>query len=173
MSYSDIQIPPEKRPEDYSYHERRAEIFEMIVNAGHPDKLSRTELGNYYGVAPSTITRDIEKIKNELKDEVSNDAHLITETFYRKAIRHKVDEEKYMEANRLIKDWNEWLFDIGKQQRVDHDAEDTVDLAEQWTQNLEQDDGIEAPTEDTDGSESESDRERDAEDVAPTLNAED
>lgn len=140
MNYDDTAIPADKDPEDYTYTERRSDIAQLIVEAGHPDRVSRTQLADYYGVAPSTITRDIEKIKNEIKDQIADDAQFITEAFYRKAIKVKIDEEKWMEANTLIKDWNDWLFDTGKQQKIEHDDEETPSLAEQWAQNLQDED---------------------------------
>lgn len=118
MPYKNIEIPDDTDPEDYTYHERRAELFNFIIEAGHPDLLSRKKFAEYYGVAPSTITKDIQKLRAEIRDELGTDAEFITEVVYTKAIREKVKEEDWEAATEIVDRWNGWLFETGAQERA-------------------------------------------------------
>lgn len=127
MGYKDIDIPAGKDPAEYSYHERRSELLRFIIEAGHPDMISRTKFADRYDVNPSTITRDIQALRDEIHDDLSEDAELISSIVYRKAIREKADEGDYMEAVELLESWNEWLFNIGEQEKAPDKMEMDLD----------------------------------------------
>jgi len=117
MGYKDTPIPESRDPEDYTYQERRAEILHAALKMGHPDKISRTRFAERYDVAPSTITRDIDAIREEIHEDLSVDADSVSAIVYRKAIRAKVDEGDWEGAVRILESWNEWLFDRGIQDK--------------------------------------------------------
>lgn len=119
MNYANVHIPGHKDPVEYSYTERRAELFQMIVEAGHPDLVNQSRLAEYYGVDQSTISRDMSHIRDEVEEELADDAKFMTRVVYKKAIRETVEQAKdddsnvsWMEATELIDRWNEFLFEV-------------------------------------------------------------
>ena len=111
MGFKDIDIPEGKDPEDYSYMERRAELFSYIIEAGHPDLLNQTEFAKRYGVTQPTISKDIKRIREDIRDELGTDADLIIYSIFQKGLRDLVRRERYEKAMEFAKEWGEWLFD--------------------------------------------------------------
>jgi len=128
MGHKDVDIPSGKAPEDYTYHERRAELLQAAIEAGHPDMLNRTRFADRYDVDPSTVTRDIQALQEEIHDDLSTDAEFVTATIYRRAIREKADKGEWMEAVELVESWNEWLYDTGQQEKAPDKMEMDMDL---------------------------------------------
>ena len=120
MGYRDVPIPTDKNPKDYTYIQRRAEILKLIIAAGHPDAVSQIKLTQRYKKSPSQICQDFKAIAKDVAAGLGSDAKLITDVVFRKASRDLMDgnlKEK-AEAARIIKLWNDWLFDIGAQQKA-------------------------------------------------------
>lgn len=117
MGYKSTTIPESRDPEDYTYQERRAEILQAALEMGHPDKISRTRFAERYDVAPSTITRDIDAIREEIHEDLSVDADSVSAIVYRKAINAKVDEGDWEAAVSILESWNQWLYDRGIQDK--------------------------------------------------------
>lgn len=63
-NYRRMSPPPDKSPEEYTYVERRAELYDLIDQQGGYRNLDRSqrELGERYGVVHRTIQKDIERI---------------------------------------------------------------------------------------------------------------
>lgn len=130
MPYSTIQIPPKKDPKKFTYLERRAEIFKLILLAGHPKLISQTELGKRYGKSQPMISQDIDAIADEIKENIGSDAELVTTAVYEKAltelIKSNSNKDKFLAA-KLVMEWNNYLFDMGKRKRapqfVEHSGE--------------------------------------------------
>jgi hypothetical protein len=127
MGYKDVEIPDGTDPEDYTYHQRRSELLKFAIEAGHPDMLSRKKFAERYGVNPSTITRDIQALRDEIHEDLSSDAEMISAIIYRKAIREKADRGDWMEAKELLESWNEWLFNTGQQEKAPERMEMDMD----------------------------------------------
>ena len=134
MGYKDVNIPDDKEPSDYSYHERRSELLGFAIEAGHPDMLSRKRFAERYDVNPSTITRDIQALGDEIHDDLSTDAEMITAVIYRKAIREKMDAGDYMDAVQMAESWNEWLENRGQQEKVPDRMEMDLDASVESTE---------------------------------------
>jgi len=117
-TYNEIEVPPGKDPTDYTYHERRAELLEFIIEAGHPDMLNRTKFADRYGCDKSRITRDIQTLEDEIDEELLSDAEFITSIVFRKGIRKKMDNGDIMEAAELAEKMNDWLQETGRQDTV-------------------------------------------------------
>jgi hypothetical protein len=134
MGYRDTTIPDGKPPEEYSYTERRAEVLQAALEMGHPDKVSRTRFAERYDVNPSTITRDIQAIREEIHEDLSVDADSVSAIVYRKAIRAKVDAGDWEAAVNILESWNEWLYDRGQQDKqadkLDVDLDASVETDE-------------------------------------------
>jgi len=109
-----------KKKKKVSYNQRRAEILKLIRLAGHPRVISQSKLAKEFGVSQPQIHEDFKFIKKQIKDALPKDVEFITDTVYNKAIVDLIqgsNKEKYMAA-KLVKDWNDWLFDIGVQQKA-------------------------------------------------------
>jgi hypothetical protein len=111
--YRAVNTPDEKPPVEYSYVERRAEILELIEEAGHPDALRRTRLADRYDVNPSTITRDFDRLGDYVRDTLGHQRHAISASLYRKAIKEYTDRGDYDKAIDALESWNEWLREEG------------------------------------------------------------
>ena len=113
--YRMVNIPNDKPPAEYTYVERRAEILQLIEEAGHPRAVSPVRLGERYGVTHGQISQDIDRLKtyiNEHIDEKTVDS--ITETVYQKSIKELMDNGDYKDAVKAVESWNDWLMDRGK-----------------------------------------------------------
>jgi hypothetical protein len=129
MGYKDTIVPDDREPPDYTYKERRAELLRAALQMGHPDKISRTRMGERYDVAPSTITRDIDAIREEIHEDLSVDADSVSAIVYRKAIRAKVEEGDWMAAVDILESWNQWLYDRGIQDKAADKLEMDLDAS--------------------------------------------
>lgn len=134
MGYKDVNIEPGKDPADYSYNERRSELLDFAIEAGHPDMLSRKKFAERYDVHPSTIVRDIQALRDEIHEDLSSDAELISSVIYRKALREKAEQKEYMDAVEILESWNEWLFDTGQQERAPDKMEMDLDASIESTE---------------------------------------
>ena len=104
----------------YTFIERRAEILELIIKAGHPKAVSQTNLAKVYGVSQVMIHKDMVGIGKDIKKNLKNDAKLITHVVFQSAIKSLSigsNDDKF-KASKLVKDWNDYLFDIGAQDRA-------------------------------------------------------
>ena len=121
MGYLDIDIPEGKNREEYSAGERRSELLKVILAAGHPGNINQAALARTYGVTPQMLSKDMKAIKEEFIAKSSNDAEFITQAIFHKALKTMVKSEDPSildKAARLAKEWNDWLFDIGRQKKV-------------------------------------------------------
>jgi hypothetical protein len=57
--YRAIEIPSGTAPEDYTYYERRAELLEVIEEAGSPRLLNYAAYGRRYGVSREQVRKDV------------------------------------------------------------------------------------------------------------------
>lgn len=124
MAYQDIEPPDDKPYPEYSPTERRAYIFDQIVEQGHPKLVNRSALAEQFDVSNSVITRDINThIADEIGDQLGNDAELLNHAVFNKAIREMMEEDEYGKAVRFLSEWNEFLFESGALERAPDKAE--------------------------------------------------
>ena len=123
MGYKDIIIPEGKNPIDYFVKERRAEIFKLIMAAGHPGLISRVELGKRYGITGQMISKDMKVIAQEVSKEMGTDAEYVVHTVFESTIRdlRKGNNRDKFNAAKLAKDWYEWLQGMGLKKKAAQD----------------------------------------------------
>lgn len=106
-NYQRITPPPDKDPEDYTYVERRAELYEMIDQQGGYRNLDRSQraLGERYGVVHRTIQKDIQRVlewKHEHIGEHAESELSIVQSRgvqdYLEAAKEHREKERYEEA---------------------------------------------------------------------------
>lgn len=103
-NYRAINPPNDKPRDEYSYVERRAELYDLLEEAGHYRNLERStrELGNEYGVSHTTIQKDIKRLLAWKADHLGENAHAELETLKTKAVRDALDNNEPGEAYSII-----------------------------------------------------------------------
>jgi len=114
--YSAIPIPNDKRPEEYTYNERRAEILQLIEQKGHPWGFNYSELGRRYGVSHKTVSKDFDLLADWYEDRIGDDAKQASDLAYRRIVQEHMDNGNYEKARRALDSWNGWLQDTGEQE---------------------------------------------------------
>jgi|APHM01.1.fsa_nt_gi hypothetical protein len=112
-NYRAVEPSAEKPPTEYNYVERRAEILDLIEEAGHPDALTKTRLAERYDVSNSQITKDFKRIRSYIKETLGHQRHAMSEALYQKAIRHHVDNNDFNKAIAALESYNDWLREEG------------------------------------------------------------
>ncbi len=123
ITYETIKIPPEKKdtPETYTTSERRSEILQLIMAAGHPKGVKKVDLADRFQVSPTAITKDFQAITPEIYDNIGKDTEVKMHLAFEKVVTKGLKSPHFkdnVEAVRLMDLWYEWLFKIGKKARV-------------------------------------------------------
>jgi len=115
IDYFSVKIPDNKEPKEYSFVERRADILNMILEAGHPRAISQSELAVKYGVSQVTIHNDFEALATFYENTSDRKTvNFITESVYQKSIAALMKQGEFFKASRILEMWNNWLFNMGK-----------------------------------------------------------
>ena len=118
-NYYNVNIPENKEPKRYSTNERRAEILMLIMDKGDPNIIPRVRLAERYGVNPSTITRDFDKIAESIKYNVdTKNLEMELELSFKKAKIQALKTEDWNMYLRVLDSWKTWLFESGKLVKV-------------------------------------------------------
>lgn len=120
IGYATLPVPADKSPDEYTYAERRSELYNLIEEAGHPRNLERSqeELGRRYGVSQRQISGDIQVIREYEAERVGSDARANTEFICSKAVRELLSDGEYEKAAKLQLSYFEWLQDIGTEEKA-------------------------------------------------------
>lgn len=116
--YSQVPIPEQTPPEEYTYNERRAEILQLIERKGHPWGFNYTQLGERYGVTRQQIAKDFDRLKDWYGDRIGEDSLTASDLAYRRIVQEHMDNGDLEKARRALDSWNGWLQDTGKQETV-------------------------------------------------------
>lgn len=126
-NYANHPIPDDKPTDEFTYVERRASIYQMLEDAGHPRALEPTqaELGDHFGVSQKQISKDIQRIREYEAERVGDNADTDTELVCRKAVMGLLEQGRFREAGELQLQYYDWLQSAGYKDR----EPDQVDLA--------------------------------------------
>jgi len=113
IDYLSIPIPEDKKPEEYTYLERRAEILHIILKYGSPYYYTQQTLAKRYGVNQSLICHDMKAIKEYIEANVGKDIRAVTDALYRAAIQKAIKDGDFKTAITFVEKWNNWLWNIG------------------------------------------------------------
>lgn len=139
--YRTIQPPEDKPREEYTYVERRAELYNMIENVGHYRNLyakySTRELGRRYGVSYETIRNDVQAINEWQADNLADGVEHELETLKNKAIQKYIDDGNVEKAYYLMNTHYELLMEAGLKDRApdQHEVEHSGEM--EWRQYIE------------------------------------
>jgi transposase len=135
--YSNVSPPPEKAREEYDHHERRAEIFEVLVRKGDPSAVQQRQLAETYDVSESTISRDMDRIRESTSQHLGTEAKLTTRTLGQHVVRELLEADDWR-ATKAAWDVHEerleTLFDLGAIDREPDRAELDVDMTARQTE---------------------------------------
>ena len=129
-NYRALSPPADKPRSEYSYVERRAELYDMLERAGHYRNLERStrQLGDRYGVSHTQIQKDIRRLlewkSNHLTDHV--DAEL--ETLKTKAVQDLLDENEPAAAYQIMSQHLSNLQSLGEKDREGTDINLEVNI---------------------------------------------
>jgi len=131
-NYRAVTVPDDVPPAEYSYVVRRAEILELIEEAGHPDAIKKIRIAERYDVSPSQITKDFKRIRDYIRETLGHQRHAISESLYQKAIREYSERGEYDKAIEALESWNEWLREEGIRDTEAEEAAVTHDATEAY-----------------------------------------
>jgi len=144
-------IPDEKDRTNYTYNERRATIYKLMMRKGDPAQLpSYRSLADEFGVSSTeTIHKDVNKfVKPFIQENLSSDVRVRMKTLLDKSIEEYIDSENsdaedYEKAFKLMKEFGDWLFDEGsiekapEKQQVEMQGVNSEEIIEKVQENLE------------------------------------
>lgn len=118
-NYREINPPSDKPREDYTPAERRAEIFDMIEQAGHYRNLQKSyeQIGNRFGVSHEQIRKDINTILEWKEENLSPHARVELETLKTKAVQELLDQGEYAEAYDIMSEHYSNLQSMGEEKK--------------------------------------------------------
>lgn len=106
--YDSVEIPA-KAPSEYTYRERRAELLQLVRQAGHPRSLNQGELADRYGVSQQQVSKDFDRISKHVDETLGSRRALISEAVYHRAIQGLLEDDDYKAAAKVTSDWNAWI----------------------------------------------------------------
>jgi DNA-binding MarR family transcriptional regulator len=111
--YRAVEITSETRSE-YSYVERRAELLQLVREAGHPRALNQTQLAERYDVSQQQISKDLDRLAEYVRESaVERDRRAFTvNSVVERSIRGLLREEEYRKAAKTAIEWDEWLTEF-------------------------------------------------------------
>jgi len=118
--YSALEPPAEKPAAEYSHHERRAEILRLLIKRGSPNAVNQSRLADRYDVHDSTISRDMNRLRESVNDHLGKSAKFTTRTLYQHVVEELLEEDDWRATKAawdVAIEWNEWLQDVGEQHR--------------------------------------------------------
>ena len=111
--YSAVDLPSKDRTE-YNYIQRRAELLQLIEEAGEPSALNQTEWAEKFGVSQSQISKDFNRLATHVRDRmIDRDRRaFVVENVVRRSIRGLLDDEEYRKAAQTAMDYDDWIHDF-------------------------------------------------------------
>jgi hypothetical protein len=139
--YSTVKVPEDKPPEEYSHHERRADLLRRCISIGSPFAVNQSEQAGRYDVHKSQISRDMDRLRESVDESLGDDAKLTTKAVFERALLdlQRADDWRASKAALdAVMDWNEWLADIGEQHREPRQSEVEMDVGGMsWSEQMD------------------------------------
>jgi len=130
--YSAVELPSKDRTE-YTYVERRAELLQLVEEAGHPRELNQTQLADRYGVTQQQISKDFDRLAAHVRARFDDREHraFMVDSVVNRAVRGLLEEEEYRKAAKTAMEYDEWITEF-------HDLEQLHDQVERLQQQQQQ-----------------------------------
>lgn len=112
-AYDAVEIPT-KPPTEFSYAERRAELLQLVEQAGHPAVLNQSELADRYEVSQQQISKDLDRLDEYIRAQIGNRRDLEIESVLKRCMTGLLEQEEYAKAARVAETYDEY-----KDRRID------------------------------------------------------
>lgn len=114
-NYRKLSPPDDIPPTEWSWTDRRAEIYDMIERAGHYRNLQRSQrdLARRYDVALSTLQNDIQRVTAFQATHLGDGAEHELETLKNSAIQEYIENGQKAKAYYLMMNHYEILMEAG------------------------------------------------------------
>lgn len=129
--YAATAIPTDKPRSDYSYVERRADLYQQILDLGHPDHINQTEVAQMYDVDQSTVSRDLDRIAEYVRESRVDDLDrraLDVHASVSRAIRELQQTDDVADTERaaeLAMEWaGDWCWDSVQSREIAEKLDD-------------------------------------------------
>lgn len=116
VDYSAVELPDteSKQRAEWHYTQRRAELLQLIREAGHPGELNQTELAERYGVSQQQISKDFRRIGECIRQSLDSDRRALNvDSVLQRSIRGLLDDGEYYKAAQLALEWDGWIDESG------------------------------------------------------------
>lgn len=133
-NYAALEPPEDKPIEEYTHHERRAALLRLIRESGSPYAITQSRQAERFGVHHSTISRDMDRLRESIDAHLGGDAKLTTRVLFESIIEEllTVDDWKATKATwDIVMDWNDWLAELGAQNREPRQSSVDVEMRSQ------------------------------------------
>jgi hypothetical protein len=112
-NYLVADIPDDLPPDQFNAHQRRADILQKMIDAGHPYGIKQSKLAKLYGVSQQIISRDVKEIQSYLSESLGDYAVSLTQTAFENIYNSFMRNDDKEKAWRVLMDWNKWLENRG------------------------------------------------------------
>ncbi len=112
VDYAAVDLPDteDKARSEWHYTQRRAELLQLIREAGHPGELNQTELAERYDVSQQQISKDLKRIGESVRKSLDDDRRALhVDAVVQRSIRGLLDNGDFYKAAQLALEWDEWV----------------------------------------------------------------
>ena len=129
--YSAVELPSKDRKE-YSYVERRAELLQLIEEAGGPSMINQTEWAEKFGVSQQQISKDLDRLAVHVHERlVDRDRRAFAVgNVVERSVRGLLDEGEYRKAAKTMMEYDEWITEFHDLDRLYEQVEQLMDAGE-------------------------------------------
>jgi hypothetical protein len=114
VDYEAVDLPDtaDEPRDEWHYTQRRAEILQLIREAGHPADVNQTELAERYGVSQQQISKDFDRIGQSIRESLDDNRRALSvHATVQRSIRGLLDEGEFYKAGQLAIEWDNWVSD--------------------------------------------------------------
>lgn len=117
VDYGSVDVPEDTPPEEYHYTARRAEILQLVRQAGHPRAINQSQLARHYGTSQSNISHDLDVLSEYIAETRSARRDLNIDSIHGCAVDGLLQAAKGEDGDwraleaawKVEREWNEWL----------------------------------------------------------------
>jgi len=115
VKYPDVSDEPgEKRSFDAA--QRWAWLLDRAYEWGTPTRINQSKVCEYFGVAQSTISKDIsEELAPYVQDHLGDRVGMMSDVVFKAAVEKLMDKDEPMKAAEVMEKFNDWLQSTGEQ----------------------------------------------------------
>jgi hypothetical protein len=101
--------PAAKAPTEYSYAERRAEIYNQIEDLGHPSALNQSELAERYDVSQQQISKDLDRLDEYVRGRLGKRRDLEIGSVLKRCMTGALEQDDFTSARKAATAYDEYL----------------------------------------------------------------